>query len=136
MKKLIDNCKNVSVSLCGDEQDVTQQNLGILEDLYELGNCNDNQNQTVTTGAGGGSESGQRRKRQAGLPPHLQQQDDNHWQDQQHLEFEQPADVALEWQFLQKFMSLNDTLRQIIGHQFTDFVKECTFRGETCLNET
>ena len=49
---------------------------------------------------------------------------------------QQPADVALEWKFLQKFMSLNETLRQIIGHQFTDFVKECTFRGETCLNET
>ena len=31
-------------------------------------------------------------------------------------------------------MNLNESLRKQIGHQFENFVKECTFRGMDCTN--
>ena len=41
-----------------------------------------------------------------------------------------------ELEFLYQYMSLSETNRIAIGHQFSDFFKECTFGGVDCLNET
>ena len=39
-------------------------------------------------------------------------------------------------EFLYQYMSLSEMNRIAIGHQFSDFFKECTFGGADCLNET
>ena len=40
--------------------------------------------------------------------------------------------VAEEMEFVQVFMTLNEDERALIGHDFKDFIKECTFRGHIC----
>ena len=40
--------------------------------------------------------------------------------------------VADEMEFVQVFMTLNEDERALIGHDFKDFIKECTFRGHIC----
>ena len=47
----------------------------------------------------------------------------------------QPAAVANEFNFLRNFMTLNEKERILIGHDFSSFIKRCTFRGKDCLNE-
>ena len=32
------------------------------------------------------------------------------------------------------YMGLNESIRLKIGHQFSDFIKKCTFSGSDCLN--
>ena len=39
-----------------------------------------------------------------------------------------------EYSFLRYYMSLNRTIRTLIGHQFSSFIKFCTFRGKNCLH--
>ena len=39
-----------------------------------------------------------------------------------------------EFLFLQNYMSLNESARISIGHDFPSFMKNCTFRGNNCLN--
>ena len=48
----------------------------------------------------------------------------------------QPAAIANEINFLSNFMSLNEQERILIGHEFSSFIKACTFRGKDCLTET
>ena len=48
----------------------------------------------------------------------------------------QPAAVANEMEFLRNFMSLDESERILIGHDFKSFIKGCTFRGKNCLTET
>ena len=43
-----------------------------------------------------------------------------------------PTSVAEEMEFVQVFMTLNEDERALIGHDFKDFIKECTFRGHIC----
>ena len=45
----------------------------------------------------------------------------------------QPSDVAAELEFTRFFMSLNEYERIVIGHDFKDFIKGCTFQGQDCL---
>ena len=47
---------------------------------------------------------------------------------------ETPVYLESEYTFLAKFMTLNETIRRSIGHQFESFIKSCTFRGKDCLN--
>ena len=47
-----------------------------------------------------------------------------------------PEDVEKEWSFVQEYMSLDEEIRKMIGHSFTDLIKSCLFRGVDCLNET
>ena len=47
----------------------------------------------------------------------------------------QQPDFIAELEFTRHFMSLNEQERMIIGHNFTSFIKECTFQGRNCLNE-
>ena len=47
---------------------------------------------------------------------------------------ETPVYLESEYTFLAKFMTLNETMRRSIGHQFDSFIKSCTFRGKDCLN--
>ena len=42
--------------------------------------------------------------------------------------------MKAQYEFLQLYMSLNEKVRLSIGHQFVDFIKECTFLGSDCLN--
>ena len=46
------------------------------------------------------------------------------------------ADFEAEAEFLNQYMSLNLANRMKIGHTFTDMIKECSFSGIDCLNET
>ena len=39
-----------------------------------------------------------------------------------------------EYIFLQNYMSLKESVRISIGHDFSSFIKNCTFRGKNCLN--
>ena len=48
---------------------------------------------------------------------------------------EQSSFVAEEMDFLRIFMSLTEEERILIGHDFTSFIKSCTFRGNDCLKE-
>ena len=48
----------------------------------------------------------------------------------------QPTSVAEEMEFLRTFMTLNEAERILIGHNYTSFIKGCTFRGRDCFNET
>ena len=47
---------------------------------------------------------------------------------------ETPVYLESEYSFLAEFMTLNETMRRLIGHQFESFIKSCTFRGKDCLN--
>ena len=47
-----------------------------------------------------------------------------------------PPNFEAELEFLYQYMSLSEKNRIAIGHQFSDFFKECTFGGVDCLNET
>ena len=47
---------------------------------------------------------------------------------------EMPDFLSAEYEFLEVYMALNESLRHKIGHQFDGFIKECTFRGMDCLN--
>ena len=47
---------------------------------------------------------------------------------------ETPSDLLAEYQFLDFFMSLNESVRRTIGHDFISFIKSCTFRGKDCTN--
>ena len=46
---------------------------------------------------------------------------------------QQTAAAQDEAEFLMQYMGLSEHVRKLIGHNFTDFVKSCTFRGSTCL---
>ena len=46
----------------------------------------------------------------------------------------QTPEVAKEYDFMMYYMILPLALRAAIGHQFSDLVKGCTFRGIDCLN--
>ena len=48
----------------------------------------------------------------------------------------QPAAIANEMNFFSNFMSLTEQERILIGHEFSSFIKACTFRGKDCLTET
>ena len=45
-----------------------------------------------------------------------------------------PDYLETEYTFLKQYMSLNRSIRSHIGHEFTSFIKSCTFRGKDCLN--
>ena len=47
---------------------------------------------------------------------------------------EQTEAAAAEAEFLSQYMGLSENVRQKIGHDFSDFIKSCTFRGSTCLD--
>ena len=47
---------------------------------------------------------------------------------------QQTAAAQDEAEFLMQYMGLTEYVRKLIGHNFTDFVKSCTFRGSTCLD--
>ena len=44
--------------------------------------------------------------------------------------------VLNEYEFLSLYMSLNETIRLSIGHQYEDLLLSCTFRGVDCLKQT
>ena len=48
---------------------------------------------------------------------------------------QQTASVAEEMKFVRVFMSLSDDERQLIGHNFTSFIKACSYRGRTCTDK-
>ena len=41
----------------------------------------------------------------------------------------------IEMEFLALYMTLNEDIRKQIGHQFQDFIQDCTYRGTSCKNE-
>ena len=45
-----------------------------------------------------------------------------------------PDFLKTEYKFLDSYMTLNESVRLLIGHQFRDFIKKCTFSGSDCLN--
>ena len=45
-----------------------------------------------------------------------------------------PDFLTTEYEFLEYYMSLNESIRLMIGHQFSDFIMACTFSGSDCLN--
>ena len=45
-----------------------------------------------------------------------------------------PDFLKTEYKFLESYMGLDESIRLKIGHQFSDFVKKCTFSGSDCLN--
>ena len=45
-----------------------------------------------------------------------------------------PTFLKSEYEFLDIYMGLNESVRHMIGHQFSDFIKLCTFLGSNCLN--
>ena len=45
-----------------------------------------------------------------------------------------PDFLKTEYKFLHAYMGLNESIRLKIGHQFSDFIKKCTFSGSDCLN--
>ena len=45
-----------------------------------------------------------------------------------------PSYLDTEYAFLEKYMALSKEDRVAIGHNFTDLIKECTFRGRDCLD--
>ena len=49
---------------------------------------------------------------------------------------EQTGAVKLENEFVMQYMGLSEMVRKMIGHDFDDFIKMCTFRGSTCLEST
>ena len=45
-----------------------------------------------------------------------------------------PDFLKTEYTFLEYYMGLNESIRLMIGHQFSDFIMACTFSGSDCLN--
>ncbi|TRY80052.1 hypothetical protein TCAL_06774 [Tigriopus californicus] len=56
--------------------------------------------------------------------------------DNETLKDDRPADVALENEFLELFMRLDNHERASIGHAFDEFVLTCTFREGNCKNSS
>ena len=47
---------------------------------------------------------------------------------------ETPSYVESEYTFVSEYMSLQETTRRSIGHDFYSLIKSCTFRGKDCLH--
>ena len=47
---------------------------------------------------------------------------------------QQTQSAADEAEFLAQYTGLSEHVRKLIGHDFSDFIKSCTFRGSTCLD--
>ena len=45
-----------------------------------------------------------------------------------------PDVLKTELEFIDFYMTLNESVRLSIGHQFSNFIKKCTFSGSDCLN--
>ena len=45
-----------------------------------------------------------------------------------------PDFLKTEYKFLEAYMGLNESIRLMIGHQFSDLIMACTFSGSDCLN--
>ena len=45
-----------------------------------------------------------------------------------------PDFLKTEYNFLESYMGLNESIRLMIGHQFSDLIMACTFSGSDCLN--
>ena len=45
---------------------------------------------------------------------------------------DQTENVQKEMEFLTKYMTLKFDIREKIGHSFTDFIEDCTYRGTSC----
>ena len=48
---------------------------------------------------------------------------------------ETPAAVDAEHKFLYFYMSTSQESRLQIGHQFSDLIKDCLFRGRDCMDQ-
>ena len=48
---------------------------------------------------------------------------------------EQPDSINIEYEFMMFLMQIPIKFRLMIGHQFSEFIKECTVRQLNCLNE-
>ena len=55
-------------------------------------------------------------------------------QSSEHEFSEMEVPLNTEYEFLELYMALNESIRHRIGHQFSGFIKKCTFRGMSCLN--
>ena len=47
---------------------------------------------------------------------------------------EQSQAAKDEAEFVMQYMTLSETIRKMIGHDFESFLKMCTFRGSDCLD--
>ena len=47
---------------------------------------------------------------------------------------EQSQAAKDEAEFVMQYMTLSETIRKMIGHNFESFLKMCTFRGSDCLD--
>ena len=47
----------------------------------------------------------------------------------------QTPDVSMDYNYMMYYMQLPTFIRARIGHQFSDFIKGCTFRQKDCLDE-
>ena len=71
---------------------------------------------------GNGAQANERKKRQAQPPPLTD------------FGGSTPDWLTTEYDFLTKYMGLNESIRHSIGHQFGAFIKACTFQGKDCSN--
>ena len=46
-----------------------------------------------------------------------------------------PDYLTTEYRFIGQYMNVSEEERKKIGHQFSDLIKSCTFRGRDCLKE-
>ena len=79
----------------------------------------------------GGKGKGEGRKKRSTsneINPEDREKED--WEDQGDMDASQEIINA----FLGKYMTLPRAIRLSIGHNFTQMVKSCTFRGRSCTN--
>ena len=79
----------------------------------------------------GGSNQGPKGRKKRNIGPITDEKDSDDFDEQGDI----PEDAEAENEFLSRYMSLPESLRLKIGHQFPSFVKYCTFRSRNCLNE-
>ena len=129
LELLIEECEE-NVTTC-----INETYFEIIEDIFLLCNATDLQDpseEEIYPGSGsGGSNQGPKGRKKRNVGPIPDEKDSDDFDEQGDI----PEDAEAENEFLSRYMSLPESLRLKIGHQFPSFVKYCTFRSRNCLNE-
>ena len=121
------NCDQLLATIGEIDRDSDQETYESLNQLRGKSGCPITQTAQNSAPTNDNSATGGRRKRAASAAPSSDQTTEVRIG-------EMPDFLSAEYEFLEVYMALNESLRHKIGHQFDGFIKECTFRGMDCLN--
>ena len=119
------------MQFCRDDDSIacTEHDLYAMDRLAHMGACKDYQQ--VNSRQKRDAFTNSRQQPFIGEDNNRGNQDEPDWSSPPTIE----ESVENEWTFVSEYMSLNKTLREMIGHSFDNFLMSCMFRGKDCLNQ-